>query len=254
MVALAAAWAASSAEDLHQASIAAEGARAGGCRDLRMLAIQAAARASSGDDPTALLLVARALQSALPDEDPTGYVVELLVQAGFRDDAQRLAAAGAADGSQSAGARAAWKASARQVGASRKVALRRSLTSPGIVTGGLRERQRRRHRDQAMRDLTCRCYGSTGWIGESRMYYVSRHLSEVLPAPVAGLNARLLRCRAVNLTFLDFTERQLTLPVVSEVVPEAAGTGEPGFPADVDPEVLPTPGMGVSLGVVLPRP
>jgi hypothetical protein len=81
------------------------------------------------------------------------------------------------------------------------------------------------------------------------MRYVSQHLMEVLPAPVAGLPARLICCRATKLTFLDFPERQLTLPVVSDLSADVRTA--PTEPA-TDPEARPTPGMGVSLGMRLP--
>jgi hypothetical protein len=241
------ALAAATAGNLPQATIAAESARAGGCRDLRMLAVVAASRAAEHDDQAALALVGMALRVALPDEDPAGYVVDLLARAGFRADARRLAATGAGDSTQPGPVRAAWRRSARRVGAGHKGALRRSLTAAGSMAVWPRQHQERRIVNQALQDLTCHCYGSAGWIGESRMYYVTRHLVEILPAPVAGLPARLLRCRATALTFLDFVERQFTLPVISEVLPVEAGEQ-----AD-DSEGHPTPGMGVSLGESLTR-
>jgi hypothetical protein len=244
------ALAAAAAGDLGQAAINAEAARVGGCRDLRMLAIGAADRAAAGDDQVALELVGNALRIALPDEEPAVFVVDLLDRSGFREAAQRLAATGAADDSQPREVRAAWRVAARHVGAGSKQALRRSLTAAGGIAERARHRHERRLHDQTLRSLTCRCYGSAGWIGESRMYYVSRHLVEILPAPVAGLDARLLRCLATKLTFLDFALRQLTLPVVSEVVPNP-----PTAAGDLaDPEGQPTPGMGVSLGIALNRP
>lgn len=239
---------AAAAGDLTLAASAAEQARAGGCRDLRILAVLAADRAAQGDDVAALDLAAGALRTALPGEDPTDFVVDLLERAGFKDTARRVAALGAADPNLPAGFRAAWRASARRVGAGHKLALRRSLTAAGSLAEKRRNRVSRRLHDDTLHDLTCRCYGSAGWIGDSREYYVQHHLSEVLAMPVAGLAARLLRCRATNLTFLDLAERRLTLPVVSEI----AGIDGPD-PAGVrDPDARPTPGMGVSLGSALP--
>jgi hypothetical protein len=252
-----AAWvvalAAAAAGDLKRAATAAEQARAGGCRDLRMLAVLAADRAAEGADRAAFALVAEAQLTALPDEDPIGYVVDLLDRAGFRHAAQRLAAVGAGDPSQSVQLRASWKASARKIGAGRKQVLRRSLTTAGSLGERHRERQERRLQGVGLRDLTCRCYGSAGWIGPDRTYYVDHHLSEVLPAPVAGLQARLLCCRATGLTFLDLSERELTLPVVSELArdqQQQPAAGEPQRP-ESDPEAQPTPSLGVSLGNVL---
>jgi hypothetical protein len=70
---------------------------------------------------------------------------------------------------------------------------------------------------------------------------------------VAGLPARLVRCRATKLTFLDFPERRITLPVVSEVTADVRTLQvDPFADPDADPEARPTPGMGVSLGMILP--
>jgi hypothetical protein len=123
------------------------------------------------------------------------------------------------------------------------------MTSAGSMLTRRREQTEQRRQQASLADLTCRCYGSTGWIGESRMFYVSRHLNEVLPAPVAGLPARLIRCRATKLTFLDFPERQLTLPVVSGL---SADVRTVPAESSADPAARPTPGMGVSLGMRLP--
>ncbi len=243
------ALAAAAAGDLVQAAPAATEARAGGCRDLRMLTVLAADRAAQGADQDAVGLVAEALAVALPDEDPVGLVIDLLDRADLSAAAQRLAAFGAGDPDQTPAARAAWRAGARRIGAGRRRVLRRSLTAAGSLAELHRSRAVRRQLTRTRFDLTCRCYGSAGWIGPDRLHYVNHHLSEVLPAPVAGLTARLLRCRATGLTFLDLGERQLTLPVVSELAREQ--------PEDVvsdveaDPEGHPTPGMGVSLGIAL---
>jgi hypothetical protein len=256
------ALAGASAGNLEAAGPAADDARAGGCRDLRMLSISAAARAADGDDSAALDLVGRALRIALPAEDPAGFTIELLDRAGSRAAAQRLSALGAGSSGQSAAARAAWRASARLVGAGHKGALRRSLTAAGSLDERLRDRLGRRWQAESLRDLTCRCYGSAGWVGQQRLYYVTHHLNEVLPEPVPGLSVRLLRCRATNLSFLDFGERQLTLPVVSETALPAGRDAvsdqendreaDPDTNPEADPEVSPTPGMSVSLGAVLP--
>ena len=69
----------------------------------------------------------------------------------------------------------------------------------------------------------------------------------------AALPARLLRCRATNQTFLDFSERQFTLPVVSEVAADLPPSPvDPFADPNGDPEARPTPGMSVSLGMALP--
>jgi hypothetical protein len=66
---------------------------------------------------------------------------------------------------------------------------------------------------------------------------------------VAGLSARLVSCRATKLTFLDFPDREITLPVVSQASTDVRTIRmEPS----VDPDARPTPGMGVSLGLALP--
>lgn len=243
------ALAAVAADDLGEAALAALTARAGGCRDLRILAICAADRAADGDDWAAIEMIRGAQKVALPDENPALFVVRLLERAGLRDAAQRLSARAATDVSLPSSARAAWRDAARQVGAGRKQIWRRAMTAAGSILTRRREEAEERRHQESLRDLTCRCYGSTGWIGESRMFYVSRHLNQVLPAPVAGLSARLMRCPATKLTFLDFPERQLTLPVVSDVNAEVqiVPAGELA-----DPEARPTSGMGVSLGLGLP--
>ena len=244
------ALAAVAAGDLGQAAPAAVTARAGGCRDLRILAISAADRAADGDDWAAIELIRSAQRVALPDENPAGLAVDLLERAGLRDVAQRLSARAATDVSLPVASRAAWQVAARQVGAGHKQIWRRSMTAAGSLLTRRREHAEERRQVASLADLTCRCYGSAGWIGESRMFYVSRHLNEVLPSPVAGLPARLVRCRATKLTFLDFPERQFTLPVVSGV--SADVRTDPAADALADPDTRPTPGMGVSLGMVLP--
>lgn len=106
------------------------------------------------------------------------------------------------------------------------------------------ERRARETESIAGYDLTCRCYGSGGWIGPSRRFYLEHHLHELLPAPVAGLDARLMICRATSLTFLDLVAREITLPVPSSPPSTVLSP-------DAD-EGRPTPGMGVSLGLALP--
>lgn len=199
--------------DLEPAAAAAASARAGGCRDLRIPAILAADRAAEGDDLTALDLLTGAVRRAVAGPDPVGFTLDLLDRAGLRADAQRLALLGAGDRSAPRPARTAWKSGARRVGTTRPRLLRSSLAA-AVDPGEWPWRwPGRRLRDGARPDLTCRCYGSAGWIGAERMDYVSGHLSE-LPAPVVtGLRARLLGCRATNLTFLDLAEHRLTLPV-----------------------------------------
>jgi len=247
------ALAAIAAGDLAQAAPAAVAARAGGCRDLRILAVSAADRAVDGDDWAAIELLRSAQKVALVDEDPAGLAVDLLVSAGYRAAAQRLAARAATDTSLPTPARAAWRAAARRVGAGRKQVLRRATAAISSIGVRRRENAEDRQRAAAESDLTCRCYGSTGWIGEHRLTYVNRHLNQVLPAPVAALPARLLRCRATSQTFLDFPERQFTLPVVSEVAVDLPPAPvDPFADPNGDPEARPTPGMGVSLGMALP--
>jgi hypothetical protein len=244
------ALAAISAGDLEEAARAAGQARAGGCRDLRIVAVAAADRAVRGEEWPAIELVRGAQRVALPDEDPAELVVEILDRTGHRAPAQRLAARAASDTSLPAPARAAWKAAARSVGAGRKQLLRRSMAAAGSFGTRHRESADRRAMEQSLAGLVCRCYGSTGWIGPERLPYVSRHLDLVLPAPVAGLDARLLRCRATNLTFLDLGERQLTLPVVTRTSARVLPV-DPFADPDADPESRPTTGMGVSLGLAL---
>jgi hypothetical protein len=243
------ALAAVAAGDLDQAAPAAIAARAGGCRDLRIVAISAAERAAEGDDWAAIELIRGAQRVALPDENPADLVVDLLERAGKKDVAQRLSARAATDVSLPPQARAAWQAASRRVGAGHKQLWRRSMSAAGSMLTRHREQTQERRYQASLADLTCRCYGSTGWIGDSRMIYVSRHLNQVLPAPVAGLPAQLMRCRATKLTFLDFPERQLTLPVASDLSTDVRMVAaDPLF----DPDARPTPGMGVSLGMVLP--
>jgi hypothetical protein len=240
------------AGDLEEAARAAAKARAGGCRDMRILAVAAAERAVNGEDWPAIELIRVSQRVALPDEDPADLVVQLLDRTGHRSDAQRLAARAATDTSLPAPARAAWKAAARRVGAGRKELLRRSMAAAGSIGTRHRESAEQRRAEQSLSSLVCRCYGSGGWIGESRVYYVSRHLDQVLQTPVVGLDARLLRCRATNITFLDFAGRQLTLPVLTEVTPTArTPPPDPFSDPEADPETRPTPGMGVSLSLAL---
>lgn len=247
------ALAAIAAGDLPEAAPAAVRARAGGCRDLRILAICAADRSIDGDDWAAIELVRGAQRVALPDEDPAGLVVDLLDRAGAREDAQRVAARAAADTSLPPPARSAWSAAARRVGAGRKQLLRRSMAAVADLAARRRDGSPEQWAVGSGAGLVCRCYGSTGWIGDSRLLYVDRHLDQVLPAPVAGMDARLLRCRATNLTFLDLPGRQLTLPVVSAPGPAVRGAvAGPFADPDADPGASPTPGMGVSLGMALP--
>jgi hypothetical protein len=237
------ALAAAAVGDLNEAAEQAGRARAGGCLDLRMLVFLGAKHAADGEDRIALGVIAGAQQIALPDEDPAALTMELLQRGGLPDAARRLAALGAGDPSLTATARADWTVIARQFGTGRLRSLRRSLVSAAAI--GERRRERR-DEVAGLQDLTCRCYGSGGWIGPDRLYYVSRHLDELLSAPLAGLNARLLLCRATNLTFLDLLDRQVTIPVASEPV-----TRRPNAEEEADPEGRPTPGMGFSLGTTL---
>ena len=62
--------------------------------------------------------------------------------------------------------------------------------------------------------------------------------------------ARLVRCRATKLAFLDFPGRELTLPVAAEQTRTLRV--DPYQEPDADPEGRPTPGMGLSLGIALP--
>jgi hypothetical protein len=236
------ALAATVAGDLREASEHAIQAREGGCRDLRMVVIVAAEQAAEQEYRTALELIAGAQRIALPDEDPAGLTVDLLNRSGFRQQGRKLALLGA-----------------RELGAGRLRSLGRSLSSASALGERRRERSTRRAETETLQDLTCRCYGSGGWIGPDRLYYVSRHLDELLSAPVAGLQARLLLCRATNLTFLDVIDRELTLPVASEPLerpaPHPAGPAGPGGAAGAaagDSEERPTPGMGFSLGMARP--
>jgi hypothetical protein len=243
------ALAAAAVGDLKEAADQARAARAGGCRDLRMLVFLAARKASEADDRDALDLVAAAQRIALPDEDPAALTVELMGRSGFDDDARRLATAGAGDASLPATARADWRSSAQRLGSGRLRSIGRSLAVARKVSNRRRQRSERIAQEEALSDLTCRCYGSGGWIGPGRMYYISKHLDELLPAPIAGLQARLLLCRATNLTFLDLVDRQVTVPVAAEPVRRRpAENADPG----ADPEQQPTPGMGFSLGMALP--
>jgi hypothetical protein len=247
------ALAAIAAGDLTAAAPAAIAARAGGCRDLRILAVSAADRAVDGDDWAAIELLRGAQRVALVDEDPAALAVDLMVSAGHRAQAQRLAARAATDTSLPTSARAAWRTAARRIGGGRRQVLRRTTAAVSSIGARRREKAAKRVRAAAEADLTCRCYGSTGWIGPTRETYVNRHLNQVLPAPVAGLQARLLRCRATNQTFLDFPVRQFTLPVVSEVSADVRRAPvDPFADPNADPEARPTLGMGVSLGLALP--
>ncbi|MFI7587837.1 hypothetical protein ACIB24_12255 [Spongisporangium articulatum] len=214
------ALAAQSVGALAEAGEAAAAARAGGSRDPRLLAIEAAAvvgvspEGAEGPGPDdvrrALELVGKAQHVALADEDPAAFAADLLVKAGRPDAAGRLAMAGAGERSLPPEGRQKWHAVARGLGASG----RRLTPTGGInVVRALTGRREAARRREVERSLVCRCYGSTGWLGPARQHYVDNHLTVVVPEPVAGLSARLLRCPATAILFLDFPARQITLPV-----------------------------------------
>lgn len=237
------ALAAISMADLEVAAPLACSARDGGCRDLRMLTIAAAEHARRGEYGQALELTGQAQRIALPDENPAALTVQLLQRCGLGETARSLGLAGTADPALAPQFRADWRAAALSAGAARPVVLARRVRVH--TRRGLRRAERLAREAEliAQYDLTCRCYGSGGWIGPVRSFYLEHHLHELLPAPVAGLDARLMICRATNLTFLDLTARQITLPVPA---------APPAAPSTVADEQQPTPGMGVSLGVALP--
>ncbi|GAB6897593.1 hypothetical protein [Kineosporia succinea] len=238
------ALAAVSVGDLVTAAPLARSARAGGCRDLRMLTIAAADLARQEDYGQALGLTGQAQRIALPDEDPAALTVHVLQRCGFGGPAKALAAEGMGDASLPPSFRADWKAAATGVGVGGLDMFRQRVR---VHTRRSLRRQERRAREAeaiAAYDLTCRCYGSGGWIGPARQFYLQHHLHELLPAPVAGLDARLMICRITSLTFLDLVAREITLPV-----PSSPPTTLPV--PDVSEE-RPTPGMGVSLGLALP--
>ncbi|GAA3595458.1 hypothetical protein GCM10022223_08260 [Kineosporia mesophila] len=238
------ALAAVSVGDLPAAAVLARAARAGGCRDLRMLTIAAADEARQGQYSQALDLTAQAQRIALPDEDPAALTVHVLQRCGFADAARGLALAGVGDSSLSPASRTDWKAAAASTGAGGLSLLRERVKAHGHRPRRRIERKAREAEAIASYDLTCRCYASGGWIGPSRHFYLQHHLHELLPAPVAGLDARLMICRATSLTFLDLVAREITLPVPS-TPPSTVLTSGPD-------EERPTPGMGVSLGLALP--
>lgn len=238
------ALAAVSVGDLLVAAPLARSARAGGCRDLRMLTIAAADDARQGQLRQALDLTGQAQRIALPDEDPAALTVHVLQRCGFAGEARALALAGVGESTLAPANRADWKAAAAGSGASALGLLGQRVRAHSRRTERKLERRAREAEAIATYDLTCRCYGSGGWIGPSRQFYLQHHLHELLPAPVAGLDARLMICRATSLTFLDLLTREITLPVPSS---PPNTVGDP----DVDEET-PTPGMGVSLGLALP--
>ncbi|GLY30080.1 hypothetical protein [Kineosporia sp. NBRC 101731] len=238
------ALAAVSVGDLLAAAPLARAARQGGCRDLRMLTIAAADEARQGQYAQALALTAQAQCIALPDEDPAALTVHVLQRCGFADAARALALAGVGDSSLSPASRADWKAAAASTGAGGLGLLRERVKAHGHRSRRRAERKAREAEAIASYDLTCRCYASGGWIGPSRHFYLQHHLHELLPVPVAGLDARLMICRATSLTFLDLVAREITLPVPSTPPSTVLTSGTD--------EERPTPGMGVSLGLALP--
>jgi len=237
------ALAAVSVGDLAGAAGPAGSARAGGCRDLRMLTITAADLARREEYDAAIALIGQAQRIALPDEDPAALTVNLLQRCDLGSTARTLALTGSADQRLAPSFRADWRVAAAGAGVASAAIWSRRLRGHG--RRGLRRAERRAREAEliAQYDLTCRCYGSGGWIGPDRSFYLNRHLHELLPAPVAGLDARLMVCRATSLTFLDLEFRQITLPVPA--VPAATAGPLPD-------EACPTPGMGVSLGAALP--
>lgn len=199
------ALAAQSVKALVPAGRAAARARHGGVRDPRLLSIEAAgAMSGSADLDRALDLTRRAQKVALADENLIAYTADLLVRSGHRDAAAVLATTGVARKDLPHACREAWHEVARSLGAA-------GWRGPGAM--GRHERALRRRRDEAARDLVCRCWGSTGWLGPARLHYVDHHLHEVVDTSVAGLDARLLRCPATATVFLDFPARGITLPV-----------------------------------------
>ncbi|MBT0769721.1 hypothetical protein KIH74_12355 [Kineosporia sp. J2-2] len=238
------ALAAVSVGDLEAAAPRARAARDGGCRDLRMLTVAAADLARVGDYAQALRLTGQAQRIALPDEDPAALTVHVLQRCGFPQQARALAVAGVGDATLAPSFRTDWKAAASGAGASSLGVLGQRVKVHGRRAQRRVERRTREADAIAGYDLTCRCYGSGGWIGSSRLFYLEHHLHELLPAPVAGLDARLMICRATNLVFLDLVAREITLPVPAGTPAET--------PAPDAEETSPTPGMGVSLGMALP--
>ncbi len=238
------ALAAVSVGDLVAAAPLARSAREGGCRDLRMLTIAAADHARLGEYQQALDLTGQAQRIALPDEDPAALTVHVLQRCGFGDAARALAMAGVGDGTLSPAFRTDWKAAATAIGAGGLAMLGQRVRAHAKRADRRIERKVREAEAIADYDLTCRCYGSGGWIGPGRQFYLQNHLHELLPAPVAGLGARLMICRLTSLTFLDLMSREITLPV-----PSSPPTSVLNPDAD---EARPTPGMGVSLGLALP--
>ncbi|GAB3253667.1 hypothetical protein GCM10027456_29110 [Kineosporia babensis] len=238
------ALAAVSVGDLPMAAPLARSARAGGCRDLRMLTIAAADDARQGEHRKALDLTRQAQRIALPDEDPAALTVHVLQRCGFAEAAKALAVAGVGESHLAPAFRADWKAAATAAGAGGMALLGQQIKASARWSERRSEKRAREAETIATYDLTCRCYGSGGWIGPGRQFYLQHHLHELLPAPVAGLDARLMICRATSLTFLDLVAREITLPVPSS--PPSTQ-----FAADSEEEE-PTPGMGVSLGLALP--
>jgi hypothetical protein len=200
--------------DLDNAGPAAHLAHEAGCRDLRLLTVMAAAAALDGDDHEALDLVHEARRAALPDEHPAVLTTYLLTRAGHPEIAVQLAQAGASDRQLPRADRVAWLACARTAGAGPWLTLRRPLQALLELPEQQRAWAERRVRAEVLRDLTCRCWGSTGWIGPDRLHYVRHHLTELSDDPLPGvLPAGLLLCRATGIRFLDLAERQITLPV-----------------------------------------
>ncbi|WP_285619780.1 hypothetical protein [Kineosporia sp. NBRC 101677] len=238
------ALAAVSVGDLLTAAPLARSAREGGCRDLRMLTIAAADDARQGNYRQALDLTGQAQRIALPDEDPAALTVHVLQRCGFAAAARSLAMAGVGEATLAPAYRADWKAAAAGAGGGGIAMLGQRVKAHARRSDRRMEKRAREAEAMATYDLTCRCYGSGGWIGEGRHFYLQHHLHELLPAPVAGLNARLMICRATSLTFLDLLARAITLPVPSS--PPSTVVAPDGN------EERPTPGMGVSLGLALP--
>jgi hypothetical protein len=194
--------------DLPAAGEAAAEAIRGGSRDPRLASIAAAASVLAEDELSwavahaAALTLEPARKAALTGEDPLGATLDLLVRAGRPDRAAALTLQAAEDRELSPVAREAWRRAGTPFGVRSR---RRFRRDPAKVE--------RRARRQDPRLLTCRCWGSAGWIGAERDDYVHHHLETVDTEPVAGLPARLLTCRLTRLRFLDFPAEGITLPV-----------------------------------------
>jgi len=194
---------------LDAAGPAARFALEGGCRDPRLPLIAAAGLVADGDELTweqcaeAVRLLERSRRVALPGEDAIGGALDLLRRAGLAERGRGLAAFAVSDSQIPREAHDAWRAAAKL----------QHLPVPRRLRIESLRPHRRLHSPISDSPMTCRCAGSTGWIGPERLTYVEHHLSLVDAAPVSGLSARLLRCRLTALRFLDLPSQELTLPV-----------------------------------------